>query len=138
VDGIKNQRRTSFDGEANAGARNKEGVMAGKRFRLRAEEIKLFVQSLGGCFASAMIPVEGQKVGYMYREKPNFDADSGWRFLAGVESKEYLDDPENLAIYDINTIANYDPEIIPFLHASIGSAFERDSVSGKFVEVKNG
>ena len=112
--------------------------MSGKRFRLRAEQIKPLVQSVGGCFASDMIPFEGHKVGYMYREEPDFDVDSGWRFLAGVESQEYLDDPENLAIYDVNTIANYDPEIIPFLYAPIGSAFERDSDSGKFVEVKNG
>jgi len=85
-----------------------------------------------------MITVQGHKVGYMYREEPDFDADSGWRFFAGVESQEYLDDPENLTIYDVNTIANYDPEIIPFLQAPIGSAFEREAGSGKFVEVKNG
>jgi len=40
----------------------------------------------------------------------------------------------NHAIYDVNTIANYDPEIIPFLNAPIGSAFERDS-DGKIVEI---
>lgn len=74
----------------------------------------------------------------MYREEPDFDVDSGWRFLAGVESQEYLDDPKNMAIYDVNTIANYDPEIIPFLHAPIGSAFERDAGSGDFVKVKVG
>ena len=51
------------------------------------------------------------------------------------ESQEYLDNSENLAIYDVNTIANYDPDIIPFLHAPIGSAFERDKLSGLFVKV---
>jgi len=68
----------------------------------------------------------------MYGEGPDDDVDRGWRFFAGTESQEYLDDPNNLAIYDVNTIANYDPEIIPFLDAPIGSAFERDPQSGRF------
>jgi len=112
--------------------------MSEKQFRLRADQIKQLVPGCGGCFTTDMITVQGHKVGYMYREEPDFDADSGWRFFAGVESQEYLDDPENLTIYDVNTIANYDPEIIPFLQAPIGSAFEREAGSGKFVEVKNG
>lgn len=111
--------------------------MPGKQCRLRADQIKPLVQGLGGCFATDVIPVQGYKVGYMYREEPDFDADSGWRFFAGVESQDYLDDPANTAIYDVNTIANYDPEIVPFLRAPIGSAFERDAGSGIFVEVRN-
>ena len=112
--------------------------MSGKQYRLRADQIKQLVPADGGCFATDMITVEGCKVGYMYREEPDFDGDSGWRFLAGVESQEYLDDSDNLTIYAVNTIANYDPEIIPFLHAPIGSAFERVAGYGNFVEANNG
>ena len=61
----------------------------------------------------------------MYREVPDFREDSGWRFNAGDESDEYMDDPKNHAIYEVNTIANYDPAIIPHLDAPIGSEFER-------------
>jgi len=111
--------------------------MPDKPFRLPSDQIKPLVQNRGGCYATDMILVEGHKIGFMYREEPDFDADSGWRFLAGVESQEYLDDPANLAIYNVNTIANYDPEIIPLLRAPIGSAFERDAGSGVFVEVKS-
>jgi hypothetical protein len=32
-----------------------------------------------------------------------------------------------MALYDVNTIANYDPSIIPLLDAPIGSAFGRGS-----------
>jgi hypothetical protein len=73
----------------------------------------------------------------MYRERPDFEEDSGWRFMSGLESDEYLNDPDNLAIYDVNTIANYDPDIIPFLDAPIGSAFERNSGSGQFRRVED-
>ena len=81
--------------------------------------------------------VEGQKVSFMYREEPDNDVDSGWRFMSGQESQDYMDNPDNLAIYDINTIANYDPDIISFLRAPIGSAFERVGGIGQFVEVSD-
>jgi len=46
----------------------------------------------GACFASDRILVDGCKVGYMYRENPDFPEDGGWRFLSGDESGDYLDD----------------------------------------------
>jgi hypothetical protein len=46
-----------------------------------------------------------------------------------------MDDPDHHAVYDVNTIANYDPEIIPFLDAPLGSTFERENGTGMFVEV---
>ncbi len=109
--------------------------MAKKQFALRADQIEPLVEGRGGCFATDMITVEGRKVGFMYREEPDNDIDSGWRFMAGGESQQYMDNPDNLGIYDVNTIANYDPDIIPFLDAPVGSAFERHRLSGQFVEV---
>jgi hypothetical protein len=105
-----------------------------KKFFLSADQIRPLAKGHGACFATDRITVDGRSVGFMYREAPDRDIDSGWRFMAGDESQAYMDDPDNLAIYDVNTIANYDPEIIPFLDAPIGLAFERDD-SGAFVEV---
>jgi len=100
----------------------------GKHFRLTAEEIKLLVPGYGSCLASDRITVDGMPVGYMYREAPHseWDADSGWRFFAGDESQAYSDDASNFALYHVNTIANYDPTIIPLLSAPEGSAYGRD------------
>jgi hypothetical protein len=89
----------------------------------------------GGCIATDLITVEGRRVGYMYREQPDRDLDSGWRFFAGTESQEYVDDPNNMTIYDVNTIANYDLEIVPLLDAPYGAAFERDEKTGRFVPI---
>lgn len=69
----------------------------------------------------------------MYREKPDNELDSGWRFLAGDESDDYTDDPAHFEIYDVNTIANYDPTVVTWLDAPIGSAYSRDVSSGKLV-----
>lgn len=66
----------------------------------------------------------------MYREAPDGELDSGWRFFSGEETQAYVDDPQNLSLYDVNTIANYDRDIIPLLDTPMGSAFERDSQGG--------
>ena len=45
----------------------------------------------------------------------------------GGENQEYADEPSHFGLYDVNTIANYDREIIPLLDSPVGSAFERTS-----------
>jgi len=106
-----------------------------KKFALRGDQIKPLAENRGGCIATDMITVEGLKVGYMYRHEPHNEMDSGWVFTAGRESQAYMDETDNHGVYDVNTIANYDPAIIPLLDAPEGSAFERDPASQKFVRV---
>lgn len=96
-----------------------------KKFKLSKEEIKPLVKDLGGCIASDEITVRGEKVGYMERNEPLNEKDSGWCFFAGTESDEFVDEPDNFGIYEVNTIANYDKEIIPFLTSPTGSCFIR-------------
>jgi hypothetical protein len=96
-----------------------------KEFRLKAGDIKPIAQGHGRCIATDRITVGGEPVGYMYREAPEDPVDSGWVFMSGTESQEYMDDPTNSGVYDVNTIANYDPDIVPFLDAPAGSRFAR-------------
>jgi hypothetical protein len=70
----------------------------------------------------------------MYRGEPDNEIDSGWRFFAGDESQEYADTPDNFAIYEVNTICNYDPAVVPYLNAPNGSAFGRVKGTEKFEE----
>lgn len=104
-----------------------------KQFKLKPDQIRTLVTGYGACLATDRITVDGERVGYMYREAPRDRDDSGWRFFAGDESQEYVDDSHNLGIYNVNTIANYDPEITPQLDESPGSAWKRDS-TGRFVK----
>jgi hypothetical protein len=107
--------------------------MTKKRFYLHTDQIRELAPGHGSCIATDMITVLGRRIGYAYREQPTDDIDSGWRFFAGEESQAYADDPGNYGIYDVNTICNYDPEIIPLLNAPVGSAFERHEATGAFV-----
>ena len=81
-----------------------------------------------GCLVSNKITKDGGKVGYMYREKPDDGKpDSGWRFMKGDESQEYSNNPSNINVFSINTICNYDPDIIQYLDLPIGIALIRIS-----------
>ena len=106
-----------------------------KRYKLDPSELKPLVEGMGACFASDRITVDGARVGFMYRENPENETDSGWRFLAGDEDEDYIDDTDNTGIYDLNTIANCDPSIVSLLKTPVGHAFQRDEKTGKFVEV---
>lgn len=97
----------------------------GKKFKLSKEQIRPLALGRGGAIASDRITVDGKLVGYMYRSTPRNPQDSGWAFLAGDENEAYMNDSSRHAIYDVNTIANYDPEIIALLDAPAGSAFLR-------------
>lgn len=106
-----------------------------KKFKLSAGQIQELAPGLGGCIATDKITVEGFPVRFMYREEPDNEDDSGWRFMSGYEDDEYMENPDNHSIYDVNTIANYDQSIIPLLSAAVDSAFEKTRESEQFVEV---
>ena len=106
-----------------------------KRLVVNPERLEPLVPAGGVCYASDRIVVDGRKVGYLYREDPNFDADSGWRFMAGDETPEYLDQPRNFGIYEVNLVANCDRTILECLDAPVSTAFEWDEDAGNFVEV---
>lgn len=77
--------------------------------------------------ATDRITVDGAPVGYMYRENAVREEDSGWRFFAGEEDEHYMANLQRHDVYDINTIVNYDPDILPHLDADEGNRFERDA-----------
>ena len=116
-----------------------EAAGRNRDYYVKAEDMQNLLpdwEEANGCIATSRITVEGCKVGYCYREEPDGDWDSGWRFTAGDESDEYMDDPNNAGIYGLNSICNDDPDIIPLLHTPAPCAFERDE-NGVFQQIKD-
>ena len=71
-----------------------------RNYHVKAEDVKDLLpdwKGADGCIATNRITVEGCKVGYCYREEPDGGWDSGWRFPAGDESDEYMDDPNTVS-----------------------------------------
>lgn len=90
---------------------------------------------VGYVIASNAVVVQGQPVGYVYREAPDQAHDSGWRVFSGHESPEYIDDPSNFAMYNVSTILEIEPALAQILDADHPVAFERDAQSGVFERV---
>jgi hypothetical protein len=103
-----------------------------KNFKLKSTDIVRLISPMGGASATDKIVVDGMTIGYMHRENPINEMDSGWRFFSGMEDQDYIDNNHNTGIYDVNTIANYDPAIIQYLDMPIGSELERISNTNKF------
>ena len=87
---------------------------------------------MGYAFAPKQLVENKLKVRFMYREKPDNDSDSGWRFFSGFESNDYVNDPQNIGIYDVSTIISIDSDIVPFLNSPEGSVFEREDSAQPF------
>ena len=89
----------------------------------------------GACLVTRHILDEGKKVGFMYREQPEDDFDSGWRFLSGEEDEQYMEDEQNSFITDVDMVIVLDAAIRHYLHLPFGTELER--VGDKFVALED-
>ena len=86
----------------------------------------------GYVIAKKMLVDNKRKVRFMYHEEPFSEYDSGWRFSCGDETQEYYNNPDNSALYKIETILEIDPSIEPYLNAEINTAYERENENDDF------
>lgn len=95
------------------------------------------MKTFGYVMATKMLVDNKRKVRFMYREEPSNAQDSGWRFFCGDEDQEYTDNPDNIAIYDIDTITAIDKTVAPYLKAATGTALEREDENAAFTVSKD-
>jgi len=91
------------------------------------------MNNFGYVMSTKMLVNNKRKVRFMYREEPSNTQDSGWRFFCGDEDQDYIDNPDNIAIYDIETILSIDKSIKPYLSSVVGTALEREDENKAFV-----
>ncbi|MFT5618260.1 MAG: hypothetical protein ACI85I_001492 [Arenicella sp.] len=95
-------------------------------------EPQLIPKESGFCFISNKVAKEGFRLNYTYKELEEENFDSGWRFFAGDESDEYINNPENCSLVLLNTAVNYAPEIISYLNLPVDTQLERMGDSNVF------
>ena len=84
------------------------------------------------CYVTNRVLQDGCRVGYLYREKPDREDDSGWRITANDESDEYMNDSDNLAYVSLGAVLSRDDSFRALLDEPIDSAFIRDESTGQF------
>ncbi|WP_340199623.1 DUF2185 domain-containing protein [Ascidiimonas sp. W6] len=93
------------------------------------------------CFATNKILYENAPINYFYREKPlekdekKDYIDTGWRFLSGDESKEYMSNLDNISLVSIGAVLSNDDSFIHLLESEIGTSFERNE-QGEFEKIE--
>lgn len=105
-----------------------------KQYKLNHQTVADLASGRGLCVTTDKIVVDGFQVGYMVREEPEDELDSGWRFFAGDEDDRYIDNPKHFSLLDVNVLANYDQSIVPYLDAPVGAAFDKGN-DGVFYDV---
>ena len=60
----------------------------------------------------------------------------GAGFVGSTMIDKLLENPDNFGTYEMETIAEIDDSILPYLNAPIGSEFEKDE-KGNFILVDN-
>lgn len=88
------------------------------------------------CFVTRRVLYDGQPVGYLYREEPEEENDSGWRITAGDEPREYMEDSENVAWVSLGAVLREDESILKLLDAPTGVAYERNAETDEFEQVE--
>jgi hypothetical protein len=84
------------------------------------------------CYVSHRVLNDGVRVGYLYREVPDGDNDSGWRMMAGDESDEYINDSANLSFVSLGAVLREDASIVELLETPAPCAFVRSDDGKKF------
>lgn len=135
-----------FFGRLNNEPRWMEGLKLGDRVSFDASNIintehddnnNLVESYLKRCYITKRILKDGAKVGYLYRESPDRENDSGWRFTANDESDEYMNESENLCYVSVGLVLACDDSFLHLLDSPVDSSFIRDVHTQEFVQLEN-
>ena len=74
---------------------------------------------------SKRVTEEHAPVGFLYREEPDREQDSGWRVTAGTEDQVYMDDPGHSVLIPLRDLIRDDRALEDLLRSPAGSAFAR-------------
>lgn len=78
---------------------------------------------------------DNNHVGYCYREYSDIKIDSGWRFLLGDETEDYLDNPDNSQTLDLSEIVKWNPKLATIISSRYNSEFEWDEKSDSYLPI---
>lgn len=111
---------------------HRRNVCLDRRFRplIARNRLKAVCPEKGDmlAFVNLDILTEGKELRFMVRHRPEpecADWDSGWHFYTGEETEKSIEDKASFPLVDLNTIANYAPDIVPLLDAPYGSSYVR-------------
>ena len=94
-------------------------------------EMKCYIKGAGGSIVSKSILNGTSKLKWLFREESEHG--NGWIAFGDTDTQEYVNNAENMAIVDFNTLANIEPAVLNVFYMPVGSDLEfREDKSGKY------
>lgn len=96
-----------------------------KNYTVIKNRKRLLIQT---AYVSKQITEGGWKVGYMERQEPYNERDSGWFFAAGTEDDAYMSNYKNIDLVCLGTVwQQLDPDIFKYIDMPVGTKLIRIS-----------
>lgn len=109
-------------------------------YELDDDEESITQKYIHRCMATNKVLYENAKIKYFYRQESvgelkNGIYDTGWVMMAGDETDEYLENPENIQFVSLGAVLNKDDSFVHLLDEPVGSAFGWDENMGKYRQI---
>ncbi|MCM1118352.1 MAG: DUF2185 domain-containing protein [bacterium] len=102
------------------------------------QEMKTYIRGAGGTIVTKSILDGTSKLKWMFRQDGG--PGNGWVAFGDKDSQEYVDDANNMAVVDFNTLANIEPTVVNVFYMPYGSDLEFccDKTGKYFIDTRTG
>ena len=83
--------------------------------------MKKYVENVGSCIITKSLLNGETKLRWLFREEPLNNIDTGWIAFGDSDNDDYVNNPKNLTVVDLNTLANIEPTILNVYKMPIGT-----------------
>ena len=83
--------------------------------------MKKYVENAGSCIVTKSLLNGESNFRWLFREEPLDNIDTGWMAFGDSDNDEYVNDPKNLSVVDLNTLINIEPTILNVYEMPIGT-----------------
>lgn len=104
----------------------------------KPSKMKEYISGAGGSIVSKSILSGRSRLRWLFREESQYG--NGWVAFGDTDTQEYVDNAENMAVVDFNTLANIEPTVVNVFYMPVGTdlEFRADKTGKYFVDTKTG
>ena len=83
--------------------------------------MKKYVENAGSCIVTKSLLNGESNFRWLFREEPLDNIDTGWLAFGDSDNDDYVNDPKNLSVVDLNTLINIEPTILNVYEMPVGT-----------------
>ena len=83
--------------------------------------MKKYVENAGSCIVTKSLLNGESNFRWLFREEPLDNIDTGWMAFGDSDNDDYINDPKNLTVVDLNTLINIEPTILNVYEMPVGT-----------------